>query len=72
MKIKDRFNRLTPARKKIVIWSLIGAVLLVIMVTGYSSRSPHQPGQSSERGQNTRLEPDLMEKTIVREYRRKL
>jgi conjugal transfer pilus assembly protein TraB len=72
MKIKDRFNRLTPARKKIVIWSLIGAVLLVIVVTGYSSRSTHQPGQSGERGQNTRLEPDLMEKTIVREYRRKL
>ena len=72
MKITERFNRLTPARKKIVIWSLIGAVLLVIVVTGYSSRSPHQPGQSGERGQNTRLDPDLMEKTIVREYRRKL
>jgi len=72
MKIKERFDRLTPARKKIVIWSLIGAVLLVIVVTGYSSRSTHQPGQSGERGQNTRLEPDLMEKTIVREYRRKL
>ena len=72
MKITERFNRLTPARKKTVIWSLIGAVLLVIVVTGYSSRSPHQPGQSGERGQNTRLEPDLMEKTIVREYRRKL
>ena len=72
MKIKERFDRLTPARKKTVIWSLIGAVLLVIVVTGYNSRSTHQPGQSGERGQNTRLEPDLMEKTIVREYRRKL
>ncbi|MDD2466386.1 MAG: TraB/VirB10 family protein [Desulfobulbus sp.] len=72
MKIKERFNRLTAARKKIVIWSLIGAVLLVIVVTGYSSRSTHQPGQGGERGQNTRLDPDLMEKTIVREYRRKL
>lgn len=72
MKITERFNRLTPVRKKIVIWSLIGAVLLVVVVTGYNSRSTHQPGQSGERGQNTRLEPDLMEKTIVREYRRKL
>lgn len=72
MKITERFHRLTPARKKIVIWSLIGAVLLVIVVTGYSSRSTHQTGQSSERGQDTRLDPDLMEKTIVREYRRKL
>ncbi|WP_319587932.1 TraB/VirB10 family protein [uncultured Desulfobulbus sp.] len=72
MKIKERFNRLTPARKKIVIWSLIGAVLLVLVVTGYNSRSTHPPNQSNERGQNTRLDPDLMEKTIVREYRRKL
>ena len=47
MKIKERFNRLTPARKKIVIWSLIGAVLLVIVVTGYNSRStpPARPEQ---------------------------
>jgi len=72
MKIKERFNRLRPARKKIVIWSLIGAVLLVLVVTGYNSRSTHQPNQSNERGQNTRLDPDLIEKTIVREYRRKL
>ena len=72
MKIKERFHRLTPARKKIVIWSLLGAVLLVLAVTGYNSRSTHQPDQNNERGQNTRLDPDLMEKTIVREYRRKL
>ncbi|MGE4403257.1 MAG: TraB/VirB10 family protein [Desulfobulbus sp.] len=72
MKIKERFNRLTPARKKVVIWSLMGALLLVLVVTGYNSRSTHQPDQSNERGQNTRLDPDLMEKTIVREYRRKL
>jgi conjugal transfer pilus assembly protein TraB len=72
MTIKERFHRLTPARKKIVIWSLIGAVLLVLVVTGYNSRSTHQHDQNTERGQNTRLDPDLMEKTIVREYRRKL
>jgi conjugal transfer pilus assembly protein TraB len=72
MKIKERFNRLTPAHKKIVIWSLTGAVLLVIVVTGYNSRSTHRPDQSDNQGQNTRLDPDLMEKTIVREYRRKL
>jgi len=72
MKINERFHRLTPTRKKIVIWSLLGAVLLVLVVTGYNSRSTQQPGQKSEQGQNTRLDPDLMEKTIVREYRRKL
>ncbi|MCL2791234.1 MAG: TraB/VirB10 family protein [Desulfobulbus sp.] len=72
MKIRERFNRLPPARKKIVVWSLLGALLLVLVVTSYNSRSTHRPGQSDDRGQNTRLEPDLMEKTIVREYRRKL
>jgi len=72
MKIREKFNRLTPTRKKIVIWSLMGAILLVLVVTGYNSRSTHRPGQSGERGLNTRLEPDLMEKTLIREYRRKL
>ena len=72
MKIKERFNRLSPGRRKIVLWSLMGAILLVIVVTGYSSRSSHRQDQQGERGQNARLDQDLMEKTIVREYRRKL
>ena len=72
MKIKERFNRLSPTRKKIVLWSLMGAMLLVIVVTGYSSRSSHHQDKNGERGQNARLDQDLMEKTIVREYRRKL
>ena len=72
MTIKDRFNQLTPTRKKIVIWSLLGAVLLVLVVTGYSTRSSHHSDQQAERGQDARLDQDLMEKTIVREYRRKL
>lgn len=72
MKIKERFNRLSPGRKKIVLWSLMGAILLVIVVTGYSSRSSRHQDQQGERGQNARLDQDLMEKTIVREYRRKL
>ena len=72
MNIKDRFNRLSPVRKKVVIWSLLGALLLTLTVTGYNSRSSHQAGQSAERGKDTRLDQDLMEKTVVREYRRKL
>ena len=72
MNIKDRFNRLSPVRKKVVIWSLLGALLLTFTVTGYNSRSSHRSGQSAERGKDTRLDQDLMEKTVVREYRRKL
>jgi len=72
MTIKEKFNQLSPLRKKIVIWSLLGAILLVFVVTGYSSRSSHRPGSNDERGRNSRLEPDLMEKTIAREYSRKL
>lgn len=72
MNFKDRFNRLSPVRKKIVIWSLLGALLLTLTVTGYNSRSSHRAGQSTERGKDTRLDQDLIEKTVVREYRRKL
>ena len=31
MTIRQRFNQLSPKRKKIVIWSLLGAVLLVLI-----------------------------------------
>ena len=72
MKIKDRFNGLSPRRKKVVIWSLLGAILLTLTVTGYKSRSSHHVNQATEQGKETRLDEDLMEKTIVREYRRKL
>ena len=72
MNIKDRFNRLSPKGKKVVIWSLLGAILLTLTVTGYNSRSSHRPGQSAERGKETRLDQDLIEKTILREHRRKL
>ena len=72
MKIKDRFNGLSPRRKKVVIWSLLGAILLTLVVTGYKSRSSHNANQATEQGKETRLDEDLMEKTIVREYRRKL
>ena len=72
MKIRERFNELSPNRKKIVIWSLMAALLLVLVATGYNSRSGLKGGKQMDQGEDSRLEADLMEKTIAREYRRKL
>ena len=72
MKIRERFNQLSPNRKKVVIWSLMAALLLVLVATGYNSRSGLKGGKQMEQGEDSRLEADLMEKTIAREYRRKL
>ena len=72
MKLQERFNQLSPRRKKLVIWLLMAALALVVVATGYSSRSSHESGKRAEQGKDSRLDADLMEKTIVREYRRKL
>ena len=41
MSLKERFNSLSPLRKKICIWSLVGAAVLIIVVAGYkTSRNP--------------------------------
>lgn len=37
MTLKKRFNELDPKKKKIVIWSGIGIVFLVLVSTGYNS-----------------------------------
>ena len=50
----------------------MAALLLVLVATGYNSRSGLKGGKQMEQGEDSRLEADLMEKTIAREYRRKL
>ncbi|MFH7319283.1 TraB/VirB10 family protein [Desulfurivibrio sp. D14AmB] len=70
MKLKEKFDNLTPGQKKVVVWSLLGAVFLLVTVVGYNSRSSVAP--SSQEGQKTReitLEPDLLQKTMLREQR---
>jgi conjugal transfer pilus assembly protein TraB len=72
--LKERFNNLTPFRKKICVWSLVGAAVLMIVVAGYkTSRSPQS--EESARLEKTReisLDPDLIQKTMLREQRKEI
>jgi conjugal transfer pilus assembly protein TraB len=74
MNLKKRFNELDPRQKKIVIWAGIGIVFLILVATGYnSSRSDTSTrffGQ--KKGKEIQLEPDLIQKTMLREQRRQL
>lgn len=74
MSLKERFNDLEPKQKKIVIWSCIGAIFLILVSTGYkASQTDTSEGFFSQK--NTReiqLEPDLIQKTMLREQRRQL
>lgn len=72
-KIKERFDQLTPGGKKIIIWSLVGIVLLLSTISGYNSRSSHKtPPPVAKAGKDIRLDPDLIDKTVLKEQRRKL
>jgi conjugal transfer pilus assembly protein TraB len=74
MNLNKRFNELDPRQKKIVIWAGIGIVFLILVATGYnSSRSDTSTrffGQKKSR--EIQLEPDLIQKTMLREQRRQL
>ena len=74
MSLKERFNSLSPLRKKICIWSLVGAAVLILVVAGYkTSRNPQS--EETARHEKTReisLDPDLIEKTMLREQRKEI
>jgi conjugal transfer pilus assembly protein TraB len=74
MSLKTRFNDLGPKQKKIVIWAGIGAIFLVVVATGYnSSKSEKVAGLfGQKKTREIQLEPDLIQKTMLREQRRKL
>jgi conjugal transfer pilus assembly protein TraB len=74
MSLKERFNDLPPERKKIVIWSLVGIVIMIITITGYSIRSDKTAIRflTSKKTREIQLQPDLIQKTMIREQRRKL
>ena len=73
MSIWERFDNLEPGRKKIVIWSMIGIVVLLITLTGYNIRSKKTTRlEAVEKSRSIKLEPDLIQKTMLREQRRQL
>lgn len=73
MSLKEKFTNLEPGRKKVVIWSLIGVTLFLVTIVGYNSkdRSVLKTAESS-RTKSIRLDPDLIQKTMLREQRREL
>ena len=74
MNLKERFNNLDPKQKKIVIWSLVGATLLAVTLTGHNLRSDRAQNFFStiKKTREIQLEPDLIQKTMLREQRRQL
>lgn len=73
MSLKKRFDDLDAKQKKTVIWSVIGIVLLVVTLTGYNSRTDRV--HRTLAGKSTKdvdLEPDMIQKTMLREQRREL
>ncbi|MGB3222853.1 MAG: TraB/VirB10 family protein [Desulforhopalus sp.] len=74
MSFKQRFNNLGPKQKKIVIWAGVGIIFIILVATGYNSSSPGTSksffGQKKTR--EIQLEPDLIQKTMLREQRRQL
>jgi len=74
MSLKERFNNLDPKQKKIVIWSLVGATLLAVTLTGHNLRSDRAQSFFStiKKTREIQLEPDLIQKTMLREQRRQL
>ena len=74
MKLKERFDQLSPGRKKAVIWLLLGAAILLIVVSGYnSSRSDKtQSLFGHHKTREIQLEPDLIQKTLLHEQRSRL
>jgi len=72
--LKERFNSLNPLQKKICVWSLVGAAVLVVVVAGYkTSRSPESEATARlEKTREISLDPDLIQKTMLREQRKEI
>jgi len=72
--IKEKFNLLTPGHKKLVIWAVIVSVFLVATMVGYKSTrsSGNTAPPPKEKTREISLEPDMLQKTMLREQRREL
>ncbi len=74
MSIRERFYNLSPTRKKICIWSLGGALILSVIVIGYNTTRSQRENNpdTSEQTREITLEPELIQKTLLREQRQEI
>lgn len=67
------FDNLDPQQKKKIIWAIIGIILLILIMVGYNMRSRRSLSLSGNKSvKSVELEPDLIQKTTLRETRREL
>ncbi len=74
-KLKRLFDGLQPKQKKIAVWSLITAVILLVSFLGYTfTRSGMEENEPAarEKVRDIDLETELVEKTMLREQRREI
>jgi len=72
--LKERFNGLSPIQKKICVWALVGASVLLVIIVGYKTSRAPESGQSArlEKTREITLDPDLIQKTMLREQRKEI
>ena len=67
------FDKLAPRQKKQIIWAVIGIILFTLIMVGYNLRSKRSLNLTGDQGaKSVALEPDLIQKTTLRETRREL
>ncbi len=67
------FDKLEPRQKKQIIWAVIGIILFTLIMVGYNLRSKRALNLTDDQGTKpVALEPDLIQKTTLRETRREL
>ena len=70
---KKRFDDLDPKQKKTVIWSVLVVFILVGCLFGYNARTEKVQRILGNNGsKEIKLDPDMIQKTLLREQRREL
>ena len=72
MTLMERFRDLTPDKKKTLVWSVVGLVVLVIAVTGYNSRAKRIDIAAVKSNKVIHLDPDMIEKTMLKDQGRQI
>ena len=72
MKFKEKFDQLKPKHKKIVLWALIGSGIFAFALLSYNGRQQHHTSEDVAQRKEIRLDPDLIQKTMLSEQRQQL